>query len=66
MTVYSGKNCPICKKLLDELTKQNIDHTISYDTDGLIERGFSSIPVVEIDGQYKNFKETLEWLNGQN
>ena len=66
MTVYSGTTCPMCKMLIKLLKEKNIEFDISYNTRKVAAMGFRSLPVTEINGEYKDIKQMMRYLNEQN
>ena len=57
--------CPKCKILQKKLDSKGIQFDISEDVDFMIEKGFTSAPVLEVDGEFLQFKEANDWINGQ-
>ena len=60
-TLYST-NCPRCKVLAAKLEEAGIPFNISEDIDEMIDRGFRSAPVLEVDGKYMDFSTAVRWL----
>lgn len=59
MTLYST-GCPRCRVLEAKLNKNNIDYNISQDIDIIINKGFSTIPILEINGEFYTFEQALD------
>lgn len=55
-------HCPKCRILENELSKKKIDFTIIDDVDYMIQKGVSSIPMMEINGKLKNYNEAIRWI----
>lgn len=60
--LYSN-NCPRCKILKKKLDDNKINYEIIDDVDTMIDKGLSTVPVLEINGRMLNFKEAVEWVN---
>ena len=61
--VLYSTGCPKCKVLEKKLTQKGIDFTIDLDINKLIEMGFKSAPILEVDGQFMKFAEANKYLN---
>lgn len=64
ITLYST-GCPKCQVLEKKLNNEGIEFSISNDIDVLIEKGFMTAPVLEIDDEYFEFKNAIEWLKNR-
>lgn len=63
MILYSN-NCPKCMILKSKLDNNNIEYRTSNDFKPLIESGFRSAPVLELDdGRRLLFDEAMRYLN---
>lgn len=62
ITVYTTPGCPRCKVLKTKLEQKNIEYTESSNVDEVIALGFSSAPVVKINGIAYDYKGALEWI----
>ena len=62
ITVYST-GCPKCKVLIQKLNENNIPYIICDDIDVMMAKGFTTVPVVEKDGELMSFKEAINWIN---
>ena len=60
--LYSN-NCPRCKILKKKLDDNKINYEIIDDVDTMIDKGLSTVPVIEINGRMLDFKEAVEWVN---
>lgn len=60
--LYSN-NCPRCKILKRKLDDNKINYEIIDDVDTMIDKGLSTVPVLEINGRMLDFKEAVEWVN---
>lgn len=61
MTLYST-NCPQCRILEAKLDQMHFQYIIDEDVERMKAKGFTSAPMLEVDGVAMNFKESVEWL----
>lgn len=61
--VLYSTHCPKCSVLEKKLSSSNIDYDIVTDEDLMIEKGFTSAPMLEVDGEIMDFKAAVEWIN---
>lgn len=62
VTLYST-NCPKCNVLKAKLEQANIEFDIVTDENVMIEKGFSSAPMLEVDDEEMGFMEALKWIS---
>lgn len=55
-------NCPKCNILKAKLAEKNVDFEICNDVDLMINLGFKSSPMLEVDGKILNYLESINWL----
>ena len=60
--LYSN-NCPRCKILKKKLDDNKINYEIIDNVDTMIDKGLSTVPVLEINGRMLDFKDAVEWVN---
>ena len=60
--IYST-NCPRCSVLEKKLSSANINYKLVTDADLMVEKGFTSVPMLEVDGKVMDFKSAIEWVN---
>lgn len=58
-------HCPQCRVLKQQLDNKNIEYTEVTDEKVMIEKGFTSAPMLEVDGTVKSCREAFQWLNMQ-
>lgn len=63
ITLYST-GCPQCQVLKAKLAKANINYNMITDIEVMKEKGFDSVPMLDVDGQIMTFVEANNWLNG--
>lgn len=62
MTIYTTKNCSICKVFIKMVNEKKLPYVEIWDEETLINKGFTTVPVVEVDGKIMNSIEAFEWL----
>lgn len=61
--LYSKKHCPSCEGLKRLLNKAQLSYEVNDDEDFMISQGFSSAPILEVDGIRMHNKEAVIWVN---
>lgn len=56
-------HCPACKVLESKLRNKNISFIEETNIDIMRQKGFMSVPYLEIDGKTLNFKAAVDWIN---
>lgn len=56
-------HCPKCKVLEAKLKMKKVEYNEVTDADLMIEKGFMSAPMLEVDGKIMNYKNAVDWLN---
>lgn len=56
-------HCPKCNVLENKLKSKNIDYIEITDTNIMIEKGYMSVPVLEVDDKVMNFTDANTWIN---
>ena len=64
ITLYST-HCPQCKALEMKLNKKKIKYTICDDQNKMKELGFTSAPMLDVDGTTYTFANAIKWVNSQ-
>ena len=65
VTLYTT-HCPKCKVLEKKLALKEINYIEVSDKERMIQLGFKSAPILEVDGRIYNFKEANDYLNKYN
>lgn len=55
-------HCPKCKVIEKKLAQKNIEYEMVEDINIMKEKGFKSLPMLEVDGQVFNFVEANKWV----
>lgn len=66
MVIMYTTHCPQCKVLEKMLNDKKIEYTQITDIDIMKSKGIQSVPYLEIEGELKNFKESMEWIRNAN
>ena len=64
ITLYTT-GCPMCKVLKSKLDSSGLDYDVIDDLDKMIELGFQSAPILDVDGTIMTFQEAVKWVNEQ-
>lgn len=56
-------HCPKCNVLEKKLASKNIDFTISEDIETMMNKGFKSAPMLEVNGTAYDFSQAVKWVN---
>lgn len=56
-------HCPKCNVLENKLKSKNIDYIEITDIGTIIEKGYISVPVLEVDDKVMNFTDANTWIN---
>jgi len=59
--LYSN-NCPQCKCLEKMLKEKNIDFKEVNDIDLMLEKGFKSMPMLQVGEAIMKYVEALQWV----
>lgn len=60
--VLYSTHCPKCKVLKSKLQEANIEFEEVNDVELMLQKGFVSVPVLEVDGVVHSFKEAIKWI----
>ena len=63
--VLYSTNCPKCNVLMKKLQQSGIDFDLVEDADIMIQKGFMSAPILEVDGNAMDFMSAINWVNGR-
>ena len=67
VTLYTT-GCPRCKVLEAKLNEAGITFGVVNDPQKIMEMGFTTAPIMTVDGTVYTFKEAINWIgaNGNN
>ena len=57
-------DCPRCIVLEKKLQQKNINFSVNKDKEEMFFKGFTSAPMLEVDGKYMDFFEARRWIDG--
>ena len=64
VTLYTT-HCPRCTVLEKKLKEKNIEYNIVEDEETIIQKGFMTVPILEVDGEVMNFSKAIKWINNK-
>lgn len=56
-------HCPNCRVLESKLKSKNLSYTEVTDVEVMKNKGFFSVPYLEVDDQLLSFVEAVKWVN---
>ena len=59
-------HCPKCVVLEKKLTQKNIEYDVVTDKKEIMNKGYLTAPLLEVDGKTMEFKEANDWVNAFN
>ena len=60
--ILYSTGCPKCKVLKSKLDDKKIDYIVVDDIDEIMSKGIESVPVLEVNAEMMNFKESMKWV----
>lgn len=63
--ILHSTHCPKCNILKQKLNDKKIIYTENNDITIMRERGYMSVPVLEIDGEQLLFEKAIEWITNE-
>ena len=61
--VLYSTGCPKCKILKSKLDSKNIKYETISDVDLMQEKGFMSLPMLEVDNNLMEFVDAVHWVS---
>ena len=61
--ILYSTHCPKCIVLEKKLDEKNIQYNLVEDENTMIDKGFMSAPMLEVDGKIMNFVQANDWVN---
>lgn len=62
MVILYSTGCPKCKILKEKLDSKIVTYQICDDTELMIQKGFRSVPMLEVDGVLMDFLQANNWI----
>lgn len=63
MVVLYSTGCPRCEILKEKLQNKGIFFDVVEDKGKIVSMGFTSVPVLIVDGVIMDFREAVNWAN---
>ena len=63
--VLYSTHCPKCRVLEAKLNQKSIHYEEINDVELMVQKGFVSVPKLEVDGVVYDFHEAVEWIGAQ-
>ena len=63
MVILYSTGCPKCQVLKSKLDSKDISYELFDNKDKMIDKGFTNVPILEVDGEIMDFKRAVEWIN---
>ena len=63
--VVHSTNCPKCKVLESKLAAKQIPYEVNTDVEEMRKLGIMQAPMLEVDGDLRDFASAIAWVNGQ-
>lgn len=61
--ILYSTHCPKCNILEKKLKQKNITYKEINDIEIMKEKGYLTVPVLEVNGTSMNFKQAVDWVN---
>ena len=61
--ILYSTHCPKCNVLEKKLRQKNISYVEVNNIDAMKEKGYLTVPVLEVDGKSMDFKAANDWIN---
>ena len=65
MKLYTMDDCIYCSMLKARLAHEKIEYEEIKDADVIAEKGFATVPQLEVGWQTLDFNQSIAWLNGR-
>lgn len=62
--ILYSTGCPKCKILETKMSQKNINYEVNNDVDLMQEKGFTTLPMLDVDGEMMDFGSAVKWVNG--
>lgn len=63
--ILYSTHCPRCNVLTKKLEQKNIAYEEINDIEIMKEKGYLTVPVLEVDGVSLDFKTASDWINSR-
>lgn len=62
--ILYSTGCPKCTILTKKLEQKDVKFSVVDDVDLMEAKGFTSLPMLEVNGEMMDFGEAVRWVNG--
>ena len=62
MVILYSTHCPKCTILEKKLEEKSVKYVEINDSQLMIEKGFTQVPMLEVDGQIFDFNGAIKWI----
>lgn len=62
---FYSTGCPKCGVLKNLMDKRDMDYKTITDEKTMLDKGFTHVPILEVDGVIMEFGEAFKWINEQ-
>lgn len=62
--ILHSNGCPRCKVLEFQLQDHHIDFNKQTDLSEVMQRGYLSVPILQVGEQFLDFNQALQWIGG--
>lgn len=66
MVTFYSTHCPKCAVLEKKLQQNNISYEEINDVNVMTQKGYKSVPMLEVDGVSMDFNAAVKWINNNN
>lgn len=63
--ILYSTGCPRCNVLKSKMNSKGIQYIENNDAEEMLQKGFTQVPVLEVDGAIMDFSEANAWVNKQ-
>ena len=65
MIILYSTGCPKCKILEKKLEQKNMAYDLCTDINVIVNKGYQTVPLLEVDDYIMDFGEAVKWINNQ-
>ena len=62
--ILYSTGCPKCTILTKKLEQKDVKFSVVDDVDLMEAKGFTSLPMLEVNGEMMDFGKAVRWVNG--
>ncbi len=63
--IFYSTHCPKCKILETKMAQKGISYDECNDVDEMTKLGFTTVPMLSVDGEIMDFGKAVKWVNNQ-